>query len=76
MKEFSLREFIMGTLADMVGNRPEFQIKEIGLNWYSRGVLTEDDLAQIEEWFAPEEEAAEPTEPSEEETAAEPDPAE
>lgn len=52
MKEFSLREFIMGTLTDMVGNRPEFQIKEIGLNWYSRGVLTEDDLAQIEEWFS------------------------
>lgn len=52
MKEFSLREFIMGTLTDMVGNRPEFQIKEIGLNWYSRGVLTEDDLAQIEGWFS------------------------
>lgn len=56
MKEFSLREFIMGTLADMVGNRPEFQIKEIGLNWYSRGVLTEDDLAQIEKWFSVQEE--------------------
>ena len=56
MKEFSLREFIMGTLSNMVGNRPEFQIKKIGLNRYSRGVLTEDDLAQIEEWFRVQEE--------------------
>lgn len=70
---FSLHDFIMKTLKGMVGQYPDFQVMEFALNWYAKGKLKEDDLAEVEEWFAPEEEE---TEPTEEETAAEPDPAE
>lgn len=53
---FILKEFVLKTLRGMVGNYPEFQIREFALNWYAKGVLTDDDLATIEEWFAPVEE--------------------
>ena len=70
---FSLHDFIMKTLKQMVGNYPEFQVRAFALNWFAKGVLTEEDLAEVEAWFEPEEEE---TEPSEEEPAVEPDPAE
>lgn len=50
---FSIREFIMNTLKGMVGNYPDFQVREYALNWYSKGKLTEDDLAEIEEFISP-----------------------
>lgn len=50
---FSLNEFVMKTLNGMIGNYPEFQVREYALNWYSKGVLTEEDLTEIEMWFAP-----------------------
>lgn len=65
----------MKTLKGMVGQYPDFQVMEFALNWYAKGKLTEEDLAEVEAWFEPEEET-EPTEPSEEEPAVEPDPAE
>lgn len=45
---FSLNEFIMKTLKGMVGNYPDFQVREYATNWYSKGVLTEDNLAEID----------------------------
>lgn len=45
---FSLNEFIMKTLKGMIGNYPDFQVMEYALNWYSKGKLTEEDLATIE----------------------------
>lgn len=56
---FSIRDFIMKALEGMVGNYPDFQVREYALNWYERGKLTEADLAAVEEWFsvAAEEEA-------------------
>lgn len=53
---FSLKDFVLKTLHGMVGNYPEFQIREFALNWYSRGVLNDSDLDTIEGWFAPVEE--------------------
>ena len=50
---FKLREFIMKTLDGMFGNYPEFQVREFALNWFSRGVLLEEDLAAIEVWYTP-----------------------
>ena len=32
----------------MIGKYPDFQIREYALNWYSKGKLTEEDLAEIE----------------------------
>ena len=45
---FSITEFIMKTLKGMIGKYPDFQIREYALNWYSKGKLTEEDLAEIE----------------------------
>lgn len=45
---FSLNNFIMKTLKGMIGNYPDFQVSEYALNWYSKGKLTEDDLAAID----------------------------
>ena len=38
----------MKTLKGMIGNYPDFQVMEYALNWYSKGKLTEEDLAEIE----------------------------
>lgn len=48
---FSLNLFIMSTLRGMIGSYPDFQVQEYALNWYSKGKLTEDDLAVVEEWI-------------------------
>lgn len=50
---FNIRDFIMDTLKGMKGNYPDFQIKEYALNWYSKGKLNEEDLAELEKYLAP-----------------------
>ena len=45
---FNLNAFIMKTLRGMIGNYPDFQVREYALNWYAKGTLTEDDLATVE----------------------------
>lgn len=62
---FSIHDFIMKTLRGMVGNYPDFQIMEYALNWYEKGKLSEEDLAEVESWFEPEEEET-PEAPEEE----------
>lgn len=63
---FVLRDFIMETLKGMKGNYPDFQIREYALNWYGKGKLTEDDLAEIETLINP----PEPVEEQPEDTEA------
>ena len=72
---FSLNNFIMKTLKGMIGNYPDFQVMEYALNWYSKGKLTEEDLAEIEtmieaQYIIPEPPVVEdiPTEETEDET--------
>ena len=64
---FNLHEFILNTLKGMVGNYPQWQVQEYALNWYSKGKLTEVDLATVESWYAVEETTAETTEQTESE---------
>ena len=45
---FSLNEFIMKTLKGMIGNYPDFQVREYSSNWFAKGVLTEDNLAEVD----------------------------
>ena len=66
---FSITEFIMKTLKGMIGKYPDFQIREYALNWYSKGKLTEEDLAEIETLI--EAQYIVPTPPVEDETADE-----
>lgn len=45
---FNIRDFIMNTLKGMYGHYPDFQIREYALNWYAKGKLNEEDLAEVE----------------------------
>lgn len=50
---FNIKDFIMSTLKGMYGNYPDFQIREYALNWYEKGKLAEEDLAEIEMMLNP-----------------------
>lgn len=58
MNEF-LRQFIMKTIFKMIDNVPEWQVREYALGWYSKGILTEADLEEIEERYKEPEEVTE-----------------
>lgn len=56
MNEF-LRKFIMNTVLDMIKQKvSEWQVRQYALGWYSKGLLTETDLAVIEEKYTVKEE--------------------
>lgn len=66
MNEF-LRNFVKKTIFKMIDNVPEWQVREYALGWYSKGILNEEDLAEIEEAYnKPEEEVVTENEPTEE----------
>lgn len=50
---FDINKFIMDTLMEMKDNYPDFQIKEYALNWYAKGKLTEENLAELESYLTP-----------------------
>ncbi len=73
MNDF-LRNFIMKTIRKMIDSVsvPEWQVREYAIGWYSKGVLTEEDLQEIDERYTqpePIEEAVENTEPISEENS-------
>ena len=45
---FSLREFIIKGLISAIGKMADYQIILNALGWFDKGVLTEEDLAEIE----------------------------
>ena len=45
---FTLKEFIKKGLIEAVGNMPDFWIILNAAGWNEKGVLTEDDLAEIQ----------------------------
>lgn len=48
MNEF-LRNFVMKTIMKMIDNNiAEWQVREYALGWYTKGVLTEEDLIEID----------------------------
>ncbi len=51
-----LREFVMKAIRGMIdSNRvPEWQVRKYALDWYSKGILTEEDLQEIEDRYKPE----------------------
>lgn len=44
---FNLREFIKKGLLDAVGKMADYQVILNATGWYEKGVLLEDDLAEI-----------------------------
>lgn len=56
MNEF-LRQFVMKTLLKMIDNNvPEWEVREYALGWYTKGVLTQEDLEEIDARYQPESE--------------------
>ena len=45
---FSLREFIKKGFLDAVGKMADYQIRLNATGWYEKGVLLEEDLAEID----------------------------
>ena len=59
---FSLREFLMKGFKDAIGKMADYQIILNAAGWHEKGVLTEDDLSEINnaiESYIPEKEKEE-----------------
>lgn len=72
MNEF-LRKFIMDTVIKMIDSVsvPEWQVREYALGWYSKGLLTEQDLIEVEERYKQPEPTAEEVQATEVESTEE-----
>ncbi|SCI19736.1 Uncharacterised protein [uncultured Ruminococcus sp.] len=50
--KFSLKNFVMKTLTSMKeAGEDEYKIMQYALKYYEKGVLVEEDLAEVESWF-------------------------
>lgn len=45
---FSQRDFLRKGLLDAVGKRPDYWVRLNAYGWYDKGVLTNDDLVEID----------------------------
>mgnify|MGYP004506539785 CR=1 FL=1 len=61
---FSLHNFVLRTLSTMRNRLDEYQVRSYALSWYSKSVLTDEDLATIDGWYSAEETETEDTEKS------------
>lgn len=69
--KFSLKKFVMKTLTSMkIGGEDEYKIMQYALKYYEKGVLTEEDLAEVQAWFE-DPEVSEKEETSDEEITGE-----
>lgn len=51
---FSLHDFVFKTLETMKNRLDEYQVRAYALSWYSKSVLTDEDLATIDGWYSAE----------------------
>ena len=61
---FNLHDFVIKTLSTMRNRLDEYQVRAYALSWYSKSVLTDEDLATIDGWYSAEETETEDTENS------------
>lgn len=52
---FNLHDFVIKTLSTMKNRLDEYQVRAYALSWYSKSVLTDEDLATIDGWYSTEE---------------------
>ena len=52
---FNLHDFVLRTLSTMRNRLDEYQVRAYALSWYSKSVLTDEDLATIDGWYSAEE---------------------
>lgn len=48
---FSLHDFVIKTLSTMKNRLDEYQVRAYALSWYSKSVLTDDDMLTIDSWY-------------------------
>lgn len=49
---FSLHDFVYKTLETMKNRLDEYQVRAYALSWYSKSVLTDDDMLTIDSWYS------------------------
>ena len=59
---FNLHDFVIKTLSKMKSRLDEYQVRAYALSWYSKSVLTDEDMNTIDSWYATEEVTEEQTE--------------
>lgn len=52
---FSLHNFVLRTLSTMRNRLDEYQVRACALTWYSKSVLTDEDMMTIDSWYSTEE---------------------
>lgn len=52
---FNLHDFVIKTLSTMRNRLDEYQVRAYALSWYSKSVLTDDDMLTIDSWYSVEE---------------------
>lgn len=52
---FNLHNFVLRTLSTMKSRLDEYQVRAYALTWYSKSVLTDEDMLTIESWYSVEE---------------------
>ena len=45
---FKLNIYIMKLIKEMIGEEADYKVRELALGWFSKGVLAEADLAEID----------------------------
>ena len=52
---FNLHDFVIKTLSTMRNRLDEYQVRAYALTWYSKSVLTDEDMLTIDSWYSAEE---------------------
>ena len=52
---FNLHDFVIKTLSTMRNRLDEYQVRAYALSWYSKSVLTDEDMLTIDSWYSVEE---------------------
>lgn len=51
---FNLHDFVIKTLSKMKNRLDEYQVRAYALSWYSKSVLTDEDMLTIDSWYSAE----------------------
>lgn len=51
---FNLHDFVFKTLETMKNRLDEYQVRAYALSWYSKSVLTDEDMLTIDSWYSAE----------------------
>ncbi len=51
---FNLHNFVIKTLSTMRNRLDEYQVRAYALSWYSKSVLTDEDMLTIDSWYSAE----------------------